>query len=297
MSISRLIGLSFAVFVLAGCSQSEDTVTSAGETDSAAAETAVADDSSSVAQAADFPLEGNYISTVVTKANGELRPLAGESTLRIGFSGDNTIGHIGGCNWTSDTYTLTDAGTIEVAGQGETSMMGCDEDEDAFLGSFLRDGPSIETGEHTITLTSSDGTVIEFLDENAPERRPPLIGTTWELLSVNNARGGSNSSLWHDEVRLRFVDESTLEWFDGCVDVTTPVEVVFGSADEPTRDDVGELIFDTATPASDGCPTVEARDIQELRDLLSGRRTFTVYGTTLSIDAANGSGLGLLAAE
>ena len=294
----RLICFLFATVVLAACSQSAavDLASADADTedteDGSTADIAVEDEVATVIE-----LDGGYFSTSVTRPNGEPRELAGDVTLRIGFSG-NRIRHSGGCNSTSGgTYELTANQTLELLERGSSTMKGCAQDEDAFIARFLESSPQVEVEGHTITLTSPDGTVIEFLDENAPEVRPPLIGTRWALNSTTLPDGTGHGSISFQDIAFRFVDESTLEWFDGCVEVTTNVEVVFGSAHDPTADDVGELIFDSEGEARQGCGGVDARDIQEVTEALRGRTEFVIFGESLTIEAETGHAVILFPAE
>ena len=96
---------------------------------------------------------------------------------------------------------------------------------------------------------------------------------------------------------LRFDDEGTLLWFDGCDDLTRPVEVIFGSEEDPAAVDAGELIFGGGRSPRRECSDVVRPNVQQMSDVLSGRPAFLIYGDSLTIEADDGASILLRAAE
>lgn len=265
------------------------------ETEPLAAEaTTTTEVSPEEAPALDLDLLTTYVSTAVIEFDGEPRELIEGTNLRVSFS-EERINFSGGCNSHSSTFRITDEGEIDVD-QIVGTAVGCPQelvDQDNFLRSFLQRGPSIEVDDLGLTLTSSTGGVIELIYFDAPERRPPLVGTEWVFLVLDE---GAEA--------VRFLDESTFEWSVTCVDVTTSVEISFGSAEDPSAMNVGSLIFDPATvplTRSDvrdlDCSRSEMDRAMGFSEILSGEVTFEIEGTFLTVVGVDGFDLSFFAAN
>lgn len=234
-------------------------------------------------------LNGRYISTSITDPDGQ----PAGTVIHVSFE-DDQLAFNTGCNWNMDSFQLVGGQVTEFGPSPGSTMVDCGEDEDDFMIAFLRTNPFVEIGDYAITLTSPAGTVIEFLDENAPQRRPPLLGTTWTS-AVVISEFGQRFGIGTEELVLTFEDDTTLRWANSCADVTVPVAVSFGSPDAPDSVDVGDLAF---TPNFGSIDVVDLSDCSEgaqatadIASVLSESASFSITGTTLTIENPNGTAI------
>lgn len=97
--------------------------------------------------------------------------LVADTRIRLGFDGDQ-LSADAGCNHMSGAAALDDD-TLTVRNLAGTEM-GCPDgrnDQDAWLGTFLGGGPSVDLAEDTLTLTGGD-VVIELVELEVAE--PPM---------------------------------------------------------------------------------------------------------------------------
>jgi len=115
--------------------------------------------------------------------------LVKDTRIRLGFEGDQ-LSADAGCNHMSGVAAL-DADTLTVTNLAGTEM-GCPDgrnDQDAWLGSFLGAGPTVDLADDTLTLTGSD-VVIELVELEVPD---PPTGDPDEPVSNDVGTPAENS--------------------------------------------------------------------------------------------------------
>ena len=97
------------------------------------------------------------------------RRLVADTRVRLGFDGDELRADAG-CNHLFGRLAL-DGAVLTASDMGGTEM-GCPDglhDQDAWLSSFLSDGPEATLDDDTLTLVR-DGVVIELVELDVPDR-------------------------------------------------------------------------------------------------------------------------------
>jgi len=284
MQILKRIAILITILLLAACGSDSTSVASTGEPSTA--------DSGDGAAAS---LNGEFWSTSVT-VDGAPRPLVEGTQIRLSFDGDQ-IGASAGCNSMGGSFTLTDAGALEVSDLFMTEM-GCDgplNEQDSFVAAFLTDSPTIRVGEDAITLSTAS-TTIELVDSSIANPDRPLIDTGWEVTGFFD-RSVATSFNVDEPARVRFFDDSTMTGFDGCADFAMPVEISDGSIGGAIAEGVdGELQFGRIidTPP-DACEHLDYAT--KVGGILRGRATYTIDGKNLTIHATNGDAITLVAID
>jgi len=141
-----------------------------------------------------------------------LNALNGESlvpTTHISaeFAEDGRVGGSAGCNNYSAPYQA-DGVNIEI-GMGPITMMLCPEpimvQESAYLGA-LAAASTYDATDDSLTLFDSSGEAVAVFGVESQG----LAGTSWEVISYNNGRGGVQSVIIDTEITANFDEEDQI---------------------------------------------------------------------------------------
>jgi heat shock protein HslJ len=172
-------------------------------------------DLGSPAQQPDVTLEGveweleGYIGP-----DDELMDVPPEVLATANFA-DSRVSGSTGCNRYGGSYTIADDGTLSIS-EVVSTMMAClpeaDAVERALLASFDRTVRA-HLGVDRLSLIDADGReLLRF----RPAVAPPLVGTEWVAIGINNGRGGVVSALEGARVTANFDDEGRVAGSGGC---------------------------------------------------------------------------------
>ena len=160
--------------------------------------------------------------TDMREARGELVPVDSDVLATATFADGRMLGSTG-CNRYVGTCTL-DGGSMRLTGIAST-LRACPPPsstvEAAFLAALERVTAFDLTGDR-LDLLSDDGTVVLRF---AARPAPPLIGTTWSAVSVNNGRGGVTTLVPGSVVTATFAADDVVTGGAGCNRFQGPYEV------------------------------------------------------------------------
>jgi heat shock protein HslJ len=148
----------------------------------------------------DSPLRDHtFLSTGITE-NGSPHQLAGQTRVRMRFTGDDRLIADAGCNSMQGSVRV-DGGRIEVSDLASTGM-GCEQqvmEQDAWLSRILSSKPSWKLDRDTLTI-SSPTTEIVLKDRKVVEPDLPLQGPKWTVDTIIDGEVASstpaNASAW-----------------------------------------------------------------------------------------------------
>lgn len=226
-------------------------------------------------------LTGTYLSVSVTENGGE-RELVEGTRIQVSFEGDR-ISASAGCNSMGGSYTVSEAGVLEVADLSMTEM-GCDgprQEQDSFVSAFLTSSPMVQMDGDTLVL-ATDSTRIELLDSNVAIPDEALFDTRWTFDSFFD-QSVARSVFIDEPGWLRFVDASSATGFDGCVEFDLDV-----ATDEAgSRLEYGSRTETTTATCDDDILSYAALIDAALR----GEATYEIDGPLLTITKPNGDGI------
>ncbi len=253
------------------------------------------DEPSNTPAAASATLDGEYWSTFVTE-DGEDKALVDGTRIQLDFA-DGSLGATAGCNSIGGDYTLSDDDVLQVVEMYMTEM-GCPEElagQDTFLVEFLSSAPVASIDGDTLTLSSASVT-IELLERGLADPDLPIIGTEWEVTGFFDASVAMSMAV-EQPGWIRFIDDSTMEGFNGCGDFAMNVEVNDGSTGGALPDGVdGEFQFGSdIEPAGEDCASADFAS--RMSAALRGQASYVIEGPNLTITSSDGTGITLRAVE
>ncbi|MDP3891264.1 META domain-containing protein, partial [Nocardioides sp.] len=169
-------------------------------------------------------LEGRTFLTRTVTQDGQLRPLADGSELRLTFTGGQ-LRMNAGCNHLSGDYELDEDGVLVVGPIGGTEM-GCPAglmEQDLWLAELFTEPVDVGLAEETLSLTSG-GTVLTLTDRRVASPDAPLVGTRWRLTTLVD---GETAGSVREEIpaRIELTEDGRLLLQTGCNNGQGSVEV------------------------------------------------------------------------
>lgn len=226
----------------------------------------------------------SFIGTDIT-VDGEPKVLIGDSTLRLAFDEDGTVGAQAGCNsmgGTPDAAALDD-GRLIITGGVMMTEMACNPealmDQDTWFAELLGNGLDWTLEDDDLVLVSG-GTVIRLTDRAVAEPDMDLAGTVW---TVDGIIDGDAVSSVPADVAATVVLKS-----DGTAEVHTGCNSGSGSWSR-TGD---QLTLGSVALTKMAC-LGEAGELEEAvtPTLESGTLTIEIDGSHLTLLAEDGNGL------
>ncbi|UCG25952.1 MAG: META domain-containing protein, partial [Chloroflexota bacterium] len=233
--------------------------------DAGAAETATAGDS----------LAGT--TWTLTELNGQ--PLLPTTEITAQFNDDGTVGGSSGCNNYNAAYEADGTNINIQASPAAMTLMACPElvmeQETAYLAA-LDAAETFEINGDELVLYDADGNPVAQFSAVSQD----LAGTSWDVISYNNGRGGVTSLIIGTEITADFGEDGQLTGNAGCNDYFGPYEAVEG--------DISMGPFGTTRKV---CPEPEGVMEQEAEYLaaLETAATYTVDGMTMNMRTADGA--------
>jgi len=230
-------------------------------------------------------LDGRTFISQAVADEGIDHGLVAGTDVRLTFQGNN-ISANAGCNTMSGGYTIAD-GKLVATDNWATTEIGCQPAltaQDQWLANFLSSQPRITLNGDSMVLISG-GTAMDLLDQELAEPDQPLVGITWGLTSMISGDAVSSVPVG--------ITASLLLKEDGTVDV----EPGCNSAGGNYVVDGNSITFTNLATTDMACVgprmDVEAAVMQVLN---AGRLTFAIDSNTLTLTAADGTGLQFSAA-
>ena len=162
---------------------------------------------------ADAAVDFSGTGWILTSMQGE--PPLPKTTITLEFAGDNRAGGSSGCNQYSTSYTQIDATNALKFGEAALTRKGCPEplmaQEQAYL-QALAAVTGFHLEGHMLSLTdTNDTTVAEFSYVSQD-----LAGTSWEVMSYNNGKGGVVSVIIETSITAVFDAQGMVSGSSGC---------------------------------------------------------------------------------
>jgi heat shock protein HslJ len=233
------------------------------------------------AGAGGLPSGHTFISTAVTDAGAD-RPLVDGTSITLRFD-DDTITASAGCNTISGHAELH--GDELVTGDLATTEIGCDQalaDQDVWLAGFISGHPAVSVTGPILTMTGPS-VVITLTDRKVVHPDKPLTGTHWvvDTILTGDAAGSVPQSVTAD---LTLGADGHASGSTGC----RPYAADFTST--ATR-----ITFGPVTTGKNAC-TAETVDLDRaVLAVLTGTVAYHVDASRLTLTAASGAGIGLVA--
>jgi heat shock protein HslJ len=154
----------------------------------------------------------------LTSLNGQ--PLVPGTYINADFDDGGNVGGTNGCNRYNGPYQA--GGNSISIGPLMSTMMACPDivmkQEQVYM-TALQSANTFEIKGDVLEL-SGEGFTLEFEGEDTS-----LAGTSWEVISYNNGRGGVVSVIIGTELTADFADDGTFGGSAGCNNYTTTYEV------------------------------------------------------------------------
>jgi heat shock protein HslJ len=148
-------------------------------------------------------------------ADGNTQPALADAPATLIFSGGKFIGDTH-CNSIAGTYKL-DGDKISTQ-MGPSTLRACKPDIASQEGGMIfgvSHAASYKIEDGKLMLMDADGNVLlTFKEQPAPE----LTGSSWQLISFNNGKGGMESNQATANIHFTFGDDGTLSGNAGCND-------------------------------------------------------------------------------
>ena len=205
--------------------------------------------------------------------NGTPRALVEGTRIVLRFQAAD-LGASAGCNSLGGSYSLD--GDRLVVGDLFMTEMGCDparHAQDDFVVGFLASNPQVTLDGTDLELTA-DSVVMRLVDADVANPDRPIVGTRWEVDGFDDGQAATSFAI-ERPATFAFVDQSTIEGFDGCGEFAGSVEV--GEAEIQ----VGSIEWSALE-----CEPLEY--VRNVRKVLDGRASFTIDGTRLRIEHETG---------
>jgi uncharacterized lipoprotein YbaY/heat shock protein HslJ len=213
-----------------------------------------------------------------------LTELIGESLLptteiTAQFNEDGTVSGSSGCNNYNATYEVEGNNITINSSPAAMTLMACPEpimeQESAYL-EALSAAETFEASEDELVLYDASGNPVAVFSAVSQD----LAGTSWDVISYNNGRGGVTSLIIGTEITANFGDDGEMTGNAGCNDY-------FG-AYETDGENISMGPFGTTRKA---CREPEGIMQQEAEYLaaLETAATYSVDGMTMNMRTAEGS--------
>jgi heat shock protein HslJ len=140
-------------------------------------------------------------------------PITGTS-ITAEFDQDGRVGGSSGCNSYSTTYTM-DGSKLTFGEQVATTLMACPEpimEQEREYQHALSNTDTYEIKDGELILKDSDGNEVarfEVIDQ-------ALEGSSWQVMSYNNGKGGVTSLIIGTEISANFGEDGQLAGNSGC---------------------------------------------------------------------------------
>lgn len=157
---------------------------------------------------------------MLTELNGQA-PLP-DTAITADFGDDGKVSGSSGCNSYTTTYTVSGK-KITFGEQTASTMMACPdpvmEQERVFI-KALSQTATFEIVEDELTLYDADGNAIAKFDAISQS----LEGSSWEVISYNNGKGGVISVIIGTEITANFGEDGQLTGNASCNNYFAPYE-------------------------------------------------------------------------
>jgi heat shock protein HslJ len=212
----------------------------------------------------------------LTELDGQ--PPLPETFISAEFSEDGRVGGSAGCNNYSTSYTV-DGDSISFGDPVAMTMKLCPDpfmvQENAYL-QALSEAASYEISDDTLELSDVDGDVLAVYAAQSQE----LAGSSWDVISYNNGRGGVVSLIIGTEITANFGEDDQLTGNAGCNDYTGSYEA-----------DGDNISIGPAAVTRKFCADPEGVMEQESEYLaaLETAATYKIEGNTMNMRTSEGS--------
>lgn len=145
-----------------------------------------------------------------------------DTAITAEFSDDGKVGGSSSCNNYSTTYTLK-GNQINFGEQTAATLMACDEpimkQEEKYLNT-LSEARTYEISDDVLTLFDTNGNSLAKFKALSQA----LEGSSWQVISYNNGKGGVVSLILDTEITANFDEEGQLTGSAGCNNYFAPYE-------------------------------------------------------------------------
>lgn len=213
---------------------------------------------------------------LLTELNGA-EPIAG-TTLTAEFDEDGRVGGSSGCNSYNTTY-IFDGDKLTFGKQAAITLMACPDPIMKQEGEFhqaLADTATYEIKNDELILSESSGSEVarfEVIDQS-------LEGSSWQVISYNNGKGGVVSVIIGTEITANFGEDGQLTGNAGCNNYSAQYE---------TQGD--NINIETAEVTEMAC--LEPEGVMEQEQLylaaLKTADTYKIEGMTMDMRTSEGS--------
>lgn len=213
----------------------------------------------------------------LTALNGQ--PLAADTSITAEFNEDGTVGGSSGCNNYDASYE-TDGSNIAInSSPAAMTMMACPEPIMAQEQTYMAALASVATfavSADALTLFDAEGSPVAIFEAVSQG----LAGSSWEVISYNNGRGGVTSLILDTQITAEFGKSGDLIGSSGCNNYFGPY------ATEGENISMGP--FGTTRKT---CPEPEGVMEQEAEYLaaLETAATYMIDGMTMNMRTADGA--------
>ena len=212
-------------------------------------------------------------------ADGKTQPALADAPATIIFLGGKFIGDTH-CNSVTGEYTLD--GDEITTQMGPSTLRACESDIASQEGGMmygLAHAARYKIDDGELTLMDADGNaLLIFVAQPAPE----LTGSTWQLISFNNGKGGMESNLATEKISITFGEDGQVSGNAGCNAFTGSYQI------DGNRMTFGQLV---TTRKMCSKPEGVMETEQAFLKNLSHVTTFSVMGDTLTLYDKHGDRL------
>jgi heat shock protein HslJ len=213
---------------------------------------------------------------MVTSLNGHsLLPTA---SLSAEFSAEGSVGGSSGCNSYSTSYTI-DGNNISFGEEMISTQMMCadpvNEQEREYL-LALHEAARFEINDEELTLSDGEGNVLVVYMAQSQA----LAGSSWDVISYNNGRGGVTSVIIGTEITADFAADGQMSGSSGCNSYTA----LYEAEDE-------NISIDSPAVTRQFCAEPEGVMEQENEYLaaLQTTATYQIEGISMNMRTADGA--------
>jgi len=185
-----------------------------------------------------------------------------------------------GCNSIRGGYEFKDG--VLTLGKAAGTLLGCPGDrqkQDEWLTDLLSGGVGVSGRGDELMLTGDDVSIL-MKEGSAPGAPPPVIGTTWELSTYDDAKG--NVASVKPGVRLPFLqfgENDTVKLFDGCNSGSGPARV----------NEDGSMVFGPLALTRKACPGLSGEVSRSIQNVLNGKTAYAFEAQNLVISRQGSS--------
>ncbi len=149
---------------------------------------------------------------IAARLNGH--KLLPATTISAEFNTGESVSGSSGCNNYSTSYTV-DGDSISFGGEIVSTMMLCDEpvnEQEREYFQALNEAASFDVNGEELTMLNGEGNTLAVYKAQSQA----LEGTSWEVISYNNGRGGVTSLVIGTEITANFGEDGQLTGDSGC---------------------------------------------------------------------------------